>query len=406
MVNFIPKHRKRTNLTYTSCFILITCYSFPAQADEAMFITDPPAAITINEANQDNKVSPLSNLSEIFKPRPATSTRLDYTIWSNWLKANVLYMGPSQRKLAPSALEAGSRSTSSRFIIGHKSRYRFEGNKIPYRTMRKAHKDFLPAYQKDLEVIANRLDIASLPRNEQLAFWFNLHNVTLINMVANNYPIRHPRKIKPITGNLTQLHDAKVLTIKGRKLSLRDIREKIVYANWTDSAVIYGFHDGTLGGPNINYVAYNGQNLSESLNSNAKDFTNSFRGYRDGKVSPIYKDAAPFFFPEIENDIRNHLKRFMRDEVFADLSSYEQFKWHKPIPDVADLAGGYVFNTGRNVSTASVDGGISFNLPYVSDFVQARENNIRKAQKRGWLPKARVIIEDIQAQNANIIEVK
>ncbi len=337
-----------------------------------------------------------SNLASSFKPKPTKSTRLDFKMWSDWLERNIFYIGPSTRNKAPSIFS--SRVTGSRFVRGHRSPYRYEGNKVPYRTMQTTHEKFLGLYQKDLEELSTEIDITTLSRNDQLAYWFNLHNVTLINQIALNYPIKKPDTITPIEDSDETLHDAKILTVMGRALSLRDIREKIVYEHWNDPIVIYGFHHGNLGGPNIALNAYDRDNLETVLKFNAGDFANSLRGYRDGKLSSIYKETAPFLFPQGDDSIRMHLKGFLRPELFADLSTYDTLQWQKPIRDIADLAGGDVFPTRAGlVLTRS---GKTTILPrYFTEYNEALIKNIKTAQKRGWLANGQVIIEDIDDSN-------
>ncbi|MEP1229937.1 MAG: DUF547 domain-containing protein [Litorimonas sp.] len=402
MKQLIASTLKPAQFIGLSFFISASCLSINANANDASSKKTHLTAQLVDIKSIDTATAP-SSLSNTFKPNPKVSTRLDFTIWSDWLKANVLYAGPSIRKLAPSAVSPASRQTGSRFIVGHKSRYRFEGNKIPYRTMQEAHENFLPVYQKDLEALSDTLDITSLSRNDQLAYWFNLHNVALINIIADHSPVRRPGKIKPIKGDNSQLHDAKVVTVNGHNMSLRDIREKIVYANWSDSIVIYGFHHGILGGPNINYHAYDRHNIGELLRENAEEFTNSFRGYREGKISPIYKDASQFYFPEGKTDIRDHLKRFMRDEIYTELSSYKRLKWQKPISDVASLSSGRVNGLGRIVTSRDPRSGqeLAVFVPiYVTEALQARDNSIRTAKKRGWLPDNKVTIEDVETNDS------
>jgi len=348
-----------------------------------------------------------SGLTDFFKPNPSVSTRLNFDIWSDWLEGNVLFMGPSTRKWAPSAFR--TRSTGSRLIPGHKSRFRHEGNKILYATMGNARKEFLKIYQAELEKLSEDVDITSLPRDQQLAYWFNLHNVAVINQIAKHYPIRTPENIEPVSGQASKLHDSKILKVRGQNLSLRDIREKIVYQHWTDSIVIYGFHHGTLGGPNIAFGAYEGERLHEVLEFNAIDYSNSMRGFSDGKISPIYLDASPFFFQNETETVKEHLKRFMRPQLFAELSEIENLKWHKPIRDIADLAGGKPRSSRAGISFLSTEGGItesnSLTPPYVMEFIRARHNNITSARKKGWLASGEVVITDIETIDPDL-EIK
>ena len=232
--------------------------------------------------------------------------------------------------------------------------------------MKKPHQDFLALYQNDLEKLSDEIDVTTLSRNDQLSYWFNLHNVALINQIALHYPTRFPDNIAPVEGSLDKLHDAKILNVMGKKVSLRDIREKIVYQHWKDSIVIYGFHHGNLGGPNIALSAYDRDNVQQVLTFNAGDFANSFRGFRDGKISPIYRETMPFYFTNGEENIRAHLKRFMRPELFEELSTYKILKWHRPIRDIADLAGGKVKSERASV-VIDRDGGNSLAPRYARE---------------------------------------
>ena len=127
----------------------------------------------------------------------------------------------------------------------------------------------------DLERISGELDIAALPRNEQLAFWFNLHNAAMLEAIAREWPVRQPREIM-VDG--VPLDDAQFLTVRGIAMSLRDIRENIVFANWRDPKVIYGFWRGEIGGPALEREAYTGANVNSLLDIAAQDFVNSLRG--------------------------------------------------------------------------------------------------------------------------------
>jgi len=368
-------------------------------------VIDNPETAVLQTASTQHQIK--SGLTQFFKPNPSVSTRLNFDVWSDWLEGNVLFMGPSTRNWAPSAFR--TRSTGSRLIPGHKSRFRHEGNKILYATMGNARKEFLELYQAELEQLSEDVDITSLPRDQQLAYWFNLHNVALINQIAKHYPVKFPENIEPISGQENRLHDSKILKVRGQKLSLRDIREKIVYQHWTDSIVIYGFHHGTLGGPNIAFGAYEGERLYEVLEFNAIDYSNSMRGYSAGKISPIYRDATPFFFQDGKETVEDHLKRFMRPQLFAELSELETLKWHKPIRYIADLAGGKPRTTRAGISFLSTEGGLtnsnSLTPIYVMEFIRARHNNIAFARKKGWLASGEVVIKDIQTIDPDL-EIK
>jgi len=65
-------------------------------------------------------------------------------------------------------------------------------------------------YRQDLERTADIVDIQALSRNEQLAYWINLHNVALIEQIANAWPVRQPREIM-VSG--VPLDEARFITV-------------------------------------------------------------------------------------------------------------------------------------------------------------------------------------------------
>ena len=127
-------------------------------------------------------------------------------------------------------------------------------------------------------------------------------------------------------------------------MSPQDIRTKIVYPNWSDAKVIYGFFRGEVGGPSIQRSAFSGTNVDVLLGEAADEFVNSLRGVESfGKnisVSKIYEEAAPFYFPRMDDDLRAHLSEHAAEEVAGLLAKGGEIEINKYEDRVADLAGG------------------------------------------------------------------
>ena len=99
-------------------------------------------------------------------------------------------MGPSIRQGAPRV----DPRTGTRRIYGHESRFRLEGNRVAFSYLTPEIMTALSEYRADLERIGSTIDLTTLPRNEQLAFWFNLHNVAVIETLAGEYPLSEPHE--------------------------------------------------------------------------------------------------------------------------------------------------------------------------------------------------------------------
>ncbi|MDY7096989.1 MAG: DUF547 domain-containing protein, partial [Pseudomonadota bacterium] len=220
--------------------------------------------------------------------------------------------------------------------------------------------DSFGEYRRELQELASTLDISTLPRNEQLAFWFNLHNVAMVEQISNAWPVRQPRTLE--VGGVP-LNDAKFITIRGINMSLRDIREKIVFSNWRDPRVIYGFWLGEIGSPALERSAFTGGNVNSLLSLKAEDFINSLRGVQKrGKtldVSTIYEDARPYFFPNFEADLRKHMSEFASEDVMKILDKTTQTEARISEWDIADLAGGRRGSIAQQAAGVRISQGVA-----------------------------------------------
>ena len=304
-------------------------------------------------------VAPVNPQFDIFVPQERQSAdRIDYTAWSEAMNYLVYTMGPSIRE-APSRAEA---TLGSRRIYGHQSRYRLEGNRVMFSFFNDELRNMVADYRLELEQLGNQIDITTLPRNEQLAYWLNLHNVAVMEKIAQEWPIRQPREIE-IDG--IPFDQAKFITVRGVTMSPHDIRHQIVFRNWENPKVIYGFWRGEIGGPSLPSDAFTGLNVSQVLERNAREFVNSLRGTQNRaerlQISTIYDEARPYFFVNWPNDIRSHLIGYANEEVSALIAKTTETEAVVYEADIADLAGGVREPSYVEVSSDGVAN--SFRIP-------------------------------------------
>ena len=340
--------------------------------------------------SSDNRTGDATNPLARFAPAPERiDHRIDYSHWDEALEWFVIPMGPSLREGAPRATPG----TGTRFVYGHQSRYRLEGNRVAFSFLDAGILTALTDYRRDLEQIGSTLDITRLPRNEQLAYWINLHNVAVIEAMAHEYPMRQPSERRYGSNNAT-LHEAKLVTVDGIELSPRDIREKIVYPNWKDPRVIYAFWRGEIGGPTIQRAAFTGANIDFLLSLGAEEFVNSLRGVESFggalQVSKIYQEAEPFYF-STHDELRAHLSKFARDDVKQLIAKKARISFNRYEGDIADLLYGRgdpgLTNTclqGRGAGGIATDGASDLVLCEAEKVVvdrAARQLMFERAQK-------------------------
>ncbi|WP_459789807.1 DUF547 domain-containing protein [Alteriqipengyuania sp. 357] len=288
----------------------------------------------------------------------SNASRLDFTVWKEALNYFVFSMGVSLREGAPSVPPG----MGTRIVYGHTSRYRLEGNRVTFSFLEDDVIQSLTDYRQDLQSLGDQIDIAKLPRNEQLAYWINLHNAAIIEQIARNYPLKNPSELM-IEGYGLPLDKAPFITVAGVAMSPHDIRTKIVYPNWSDPKVMYGFFRGDIGGPSLRREAFTGANVDTLLDSAAKEFVNSLRGVEKRgstmQVSRIYEEARPFYFTDWPADLRTHIGTYASEEVTGILAKTGQVETVLYENAIADLANGEKEPGYNYVVTQDETGGFS-----------------------------------------------
>ena len=150
-----------------------------------------------------------ADVLKVFEPKPdGRDIRVSYDYTDLILGSVVLRSGPSERI----SYSRPSPSVGTRVVLRDRSRVRREGNKVVFSKFNAATKDAVFKCLQSLISLGDRIDIPGLPRNEQLAYWFNLHNMLVIATLTKHYPVTEPRKLE-VNGAL--LHEAPMVKLKG-----------------------------------------------------------------------------------------------------------------------------------------------------------------------------------------------
>ncbi len=266
---------------------------------------------------------------------------INYDDLSKIYRVSVVNVGLSNReKVAPTHAATGTRMKTS---INRTTNN--EGNRFYYESYagNEDARKVLLAIQKSLEKVPDQVPLERFSRDEQLAYWLNLYNVTVLNEIIKEYPRRNLKKL--VTGKKS-IFTNKVLNVAGVPLSLDDIEYTILKNNYnSDPLIIYGLYQGYIGGPNIRKRAYVGNDVYRALKSNAYEFINSNRGTypKDEKtfrVSSLY-ERNKAFFPDFDEDLTAHLLAYIEGEEKSDLLSARDIRPDIDDWTVTDLGGTY-----------------------------------------------------------------
>jgi hypothetical protein len=284
----------------------------------------------------------LSEVPAQFRGFDSTSThQINYSQLNALLKMSVVDTGRSTREVAdPTQAPTGSRMKANvqRSTANEGNRFYYE----MYNGDEEAEKA-LQDIRDNLEALPSQAPLQFFNRNEQLAYWLNLYNFTLLNEIVKVYP---KRKLNKLLKGKKSILDKKLLTVTGVPLSLNDIQHVILKQNYDNSPlVMYGLYQGIIGGPNIRKSAYTGANVQRNLANNASEFINSNRGTyaRDEKifrVSSLY-DRNREYFPDFQSDLKKHLMAFLQGPEKRKLEFASTIKPDIDDWTVTDLYGSY-----------------------------------------------------------------
>jgi hypothetical protein len=243
----------------------------------------------------------------------------------------VVDVGRSTREVAkPSEAKTGTRMKAK-----VKRLTASEGNRFYYETIEDSEESqqLLRDIQKSLEQVPDLAPLENFSRDEQLAYWLNLYNITVLNEIIAIYP---KRDLKKVLNGKNSILSKKSLMVAGIPLSLDDIQYTILSQNYNNNPLImYGLYMGVVGGPNVRKSAYTGSDVWRALENNAYDFVNSNRGTysldeRTFRVSSLY-DRNRACFPSFQQDLTAHLMRYLEGYERIELEQASSIK-----PDIYD----------------------------------------------------------------------
>lgn len=188
-----------------------------------------------------------------------------------------------------------------------------------YSAMRPQGVRYLNAYATSL----SGLTPSQWSRQEQLAYWLNLHNVLVIRAIAAQSPGRSLKDERWDGDEPGEMWTRKRLSVEGVSLSIDDIEQKILFSKFDNPNIIYGLYQGVRGGPNMSPVSFTGANVEQELKSLGEDFVNNRKNVRvrsaNVRVSLIYhwyKDAA---FDGDDGKIIEHVRSLAKSGLQGDL---------------------------------------------------------------------------------------
>jgi len=174
------------------------------------------------------------------------------------------------------------------------------------------------------------LDVRNFNRAEQRAYWINLYNASVVNMVLENP--KAPNVLKIDMGFFRKgPWRVKRMTITRKWMSLDDIEHRILRSGWRDPRIHYVLNLASLGSPNMPPEAFTAENSERLLDAAARAYVNHPRGaaVTAGRltVSSLYFWYQDDFGGNAQGII-DHLRRYATGALKTHLASPRRITHH------------------------------------------------------------------------------
>jgi hypothetical protein len=203
-------------------------------------------------------------------------------------------------------------------------------NLVSYGSVTQGDKRELSEYIAYLESI----QVTALNQEEQIAYWINLYNALIVQVILENYPVNSILEISD--GLLVRgPWKRKVARVEDFELSLDDIEHNILRPIFTDNRVHYALNCASIGCPNLQREAFTRANLDRLLNLGAEEYINHERGVSIEQEELVVSSIYDWFaedFGENDRQILGHLMRFAKPALLAILNTRKsidryQYDW-------------------------------------------------------------------------------
>lgn len=195
-------------------------------------------------------------------------------------------------------------------------------NGMDYQGLKKGDYATLTKLADDL----SKVDVAQLSRDEQLAFWINLYNVSTVKLICDNYPKKSIRDMS--TDPLIRLNvfDKKIVPLGGETISLNDIENVRLRQGFKDPRIHFAINCAAKSCPPIRTEAFVGARVSEQLDDQARAFLNGAGAKiskKSGKTTLTVTKIMDWFKEDFESagGAVAFTKKFLTTEKQAALGS-------------------------------------------------------------------------------------
>ncbi len=156
------------------------------------------------------------------------------------------------------------------------SKYYDPAKGMSYKALKAQDKATLDNLRRQMATV----EVQALSRQDQLAYWINLYNISVVGIVVDNYPIESIKDLS--TDPIVRLNIFKkpLVDTKRGKISLNDIENEKIREGFKDPRIHFAINCAAKSCPAIRTEPYVGSQLSQQLDDQARKFLNGPNGIR------------------------------------------------------------------------------------------------------------------------------
>jgi hypothetical protein len=194
---------------------------------------------------------------------------------------------------------------------------------VNYRTLKIRRGDLFSLLGELKKFDPNEYKAAS--KEDQIAFWINVYNIQMLNIIIENYPIESNRILRMLPGwepDSIRYIDKKVGGIEKQKFvvmseefTFEELEQKIFYERFNEPRAFFAITHASYSSPPLRNEPYSGKKLNEQLNDQIKEYLGNSSNFQ------INKDKQKVYLPAILQDGwygRYFTEKYGTDKKFKD----------------------------------------------------------------------------------------
>lgn len=202
--------------------------------------------------------------------------------------------------------------------------------KISYAAVDQQGEAFMKTYMGYLSSVP----VSTLARNDQMAFWLNTHNMLVMDAMSHSKSRRRMSSERGTPSAPGAMWTEKLITVEGVELSLHDIEQSIILANFSDTPnVIFGLYQGTSGGPAFHESGFSGSTVVAELEGLGRDYVNSRSGVKvrgqKAQLPAVYAWYSDDLFSGDDGAARAHFASLLDEGNAKKFAGATQFETRK-----------------------------------------------------------------------------